>query len=128
MNIPEVKLDIMQDFRKEGTSIVTSQERAVISALKERPEAVQKLDKAESDSSRKSFTKAEMAAMVKDIESKLQSKEVQLKFNVIEESDTIQVEVLNAEGKVIRKIPEDAMVKLSQSLKDLARGFLDTKS
>jgi len=51
-----------------------------------------------------------------------------LKFNVLEENDTIQVEIIDSDGKTIRKIPEDDLLKLSESLKNLGKGFLDKVS
>lgn len=68
-----------------------------------------------------------------DLEQALQSaqdrfadKGVELKFRLNEESGDIQVEVLAAgSDKVVRKIPADELIHLSESLEEMAGRFLD---
>ena len=51
---------------------------------------------------------------------------VNLHFKLLEDSNAVQVEVVDAQSrKVIRKIPEDEVVKLSAALKRMAKGVLD---
>ena len=49
------------------------------------------------------------------MEDQLANNNVKLKFNVLDESNTIQVEILDSDGNTIRKIPGDDLVKLSKS-------------
>lgn len=64
--------------------------------------------------------------MIREVEDHLEQKGVALTFKVTEEDDRIQVEVRDADSKkVIRKIPEDDLIKLSQSMKDLAGTIMD---
>lgn len=59
-------------------------------------------------------------------EEELSSMGVALKFNLNEDSDSIQVEVWDSNSeKVIRKIPADEVVRLSESIKDMAGVFMD---
>jgi flagellar protein FlaG len=65
-------------------------------------------------------------AAVQQAQSRLAQNGVSLKFNVIETTGKIQVEMINAEtDKVIRKFPPDELVKLSESLKKFSGGLLD---
>ncbi|MUM78467.1 flagellar biosynthesis protein FlaG [Pseudodesulfovibrio sp. F-1] len=73
------------------------------------------------------LSREEVAILAAEMEKTLEANNVKLKFNIIEENDTIQVEIVNGEGKTIRKIPSDDMIKLSKSLENLERGFLDTR-
>ncbi|WP_419787875.1 flagellar protein FlaG [Pseudodesulfovibrio sp.] len=66
--------------------------------------------------------------LVSEMESRLEKNNVQLKFKVLEENQTVQVEILDGSGKTIRKIPSDELVSLSKSLKNLDRGFLEKVS
>ncbi len=61
-----------------------------------------------------------------EVEEHLASKGVALKFCLSEDSDTLQVEVRDAESeKVIRKIPDDELVRLSKSIKDMVGALMD---
>jgi len=54
------------------------------------------------------------------------NKGVDLNFKLVEGEDKLQVEVLDAKShKVIRKIPEDEILSLSDNLKKMAKGVLD---
>ncbi|MFZ5426263.1 MAG: flagellar protein FlaG [Thermodesulfobacteriota bacterium] len=53
-------------------------------------------------------------------------KGVDLNFRLLDDSKKLQVEVVDAQShKVIRKIPEDEIVTLSDNLKKMAKGVLD---
>ncbi len=61
-----------------------------------------------------------------NLQQHLEKQGLELKFTLREESGQIQVEMIDAQSdKVIRKVPSDELLKLSTSLKDFARGFLD---
>ena len=66
--------------------------------------------------------------MIAEAEEHLEAKNIKLKFNVLENNDTIQVEIVDSDGKTIRKIPDDDLLKLTKSLKNLGQGFLDKMS
>lgn len=54
------------------------------------------------------------------------STDVDLKFNVVEPSGTIQVEVRDAQsGKVIRKIPEDEILRLAEQMRAMSGVMID---
>ncbi|WP_285904941.1 flagellar protein FlaG [Pseudodesulfovibrio pelocollis] len=74
------------------------------------------------------LSREDVAALAAGMEKTLEASNVKLKFNIIEDNDTVQVEIVNGEGKTIRKIPSDDMIKLSKSLENLERGFLDARS
>ncbi|MFH1912842.1 MAG: flagellar protein FlaG [Pseudomonadota bacterium] len=74
------------------------------------------------------LSREDVAALAAGMEKTLEANNVKLKFNIIEDNNTVQVEIVNGEGKTIRKIPSDDMIKLSKSLENLERGFLDARS
>lgn len=70
--------------------------------------------------------KESVERLVFEVEEHLAQKGIALTFHVEEDSDTIQVEVRDAESnKVIRKIPDDELIRLSKSIKDMAGVFMD---
>lgn len=55
-----------------------------------------------------------------------QEQGINLHFKLLEDSNDVQVELVDAGSrKVIRKIPQDEVVKLNGTLKRLAKGVLD---
>jgi len=131
MNIPEITNEMKQGIRSESVSPTQSVDRTYDSdgSVKPAPDAIQKQDGAQNDDTQSNnFTREELETLVKDAEDQLEKNDVKLKFNILEEDDAIQVEIVDADGKTIRKIPGDDLLKLSKSLKNLERGFLDEVS
>ncbi|MBN2140974.1 MAG: flagellar protein FlaG [Desulfovibrionaceae bacterium] len=80
-------------------------------------------------SEHKELSKESAQNQARDIEEHLNANGVKLKFNVIEESGDIQVEVRDSEqNKVIRKIPPDDLLKLAATMRAMAGGFVDRSS
>ncbi len=70
--------------------------------------------------------KESVEKLLLEVEEHLANKGVALKFCLSEDSDTLQVEVRDAESKkVIRKIPDDELVRLSKSIKDMVGALMD---
>ncbi|QJB57755.1 flagellar protein FlaG [Pseudodesulfovibrio sp. zrk46] len=131
MNIPEITNEVKQVARSENVHPAQSVERPYSrdGSVRAAPDAVQKQNALNKENQNpREFSREEMNSFIKDAEEQLEAKDIQLKFNILEEDDTIQVEIVDAEGKTIRKIPGDELVKLSQSLKSLERGFIDKVS
>jgi flagellar protein FlaG len=64
--------------------------------------------------------------VVAQAQSYFNDKGVSLRFKVLDDTNDIQVEVVNDNNsKVIRKIPQDEIVKLSENLRKQAKGVLD---
>ncbi|AMK11832.1 MAG: flagellar protein FlaG [Pseudodesulfovibrio sp.] len=123
MNIPEMNIDVKQGLHSESAA----QAKAV-----QRPPAHDDPGRDDSLMARKDVkgneigpTREELETIIAEAEQALDSNDVKLKFNVLENNDTIQVEVIDSNGKTIRKIPEDDLIKLTKSLKNLGQGFLD---
>lgn len=124
MNIPEVTTEL-----KLGASSESAGSRQAMG----RPPGLDVSSRIPSDETRhtadsngdSSLRREEIEALVDDIQSQLENKNIKLKFNVLEENDTVQVEIVDSNGKTIRKIPDDELLKLSKSLKNLERGFID---
>ncbi len=74
------------------------------------------------------FDRETLNSFIKDAEEQFEKQNIKLTFNLLEENDTIQIELVDIDGKTIRKIPDDDLVRLIRSLKNLDRGFLDTIS
>jgi len=130
MNIPEIKNEIKQGLHSESvvpTKVVdkppTHSENAMVNA-----DAVHKLSDAQADKQSSSFSKGTLNSLIQEAEEHLEANNIKLKFNVLEEDDQVQVVIVDDEGKTIRKIPGDDLLKLSQSLKNIGKGFLDETS
>lgn len=129
MNIPEITNEVKQGLRSENpVPAETVDKPPVQDGTSVHAEAVQKLEKTQADADSSNFSKEELNTLIEEAQEQLDANNVKLKFNVLEEADTVQVEIIDGEGKVIRKIPDDDLVKLSKSLKNFGQGFLDTVS
>lgn len=126
MNIPEIINDVKQGPRSESAIPVqaTGRPPGNDNGVKVPSDAVNRHSETDSKQSRQ-FSRESVDNLVAEMEDQLAANKVQLKFNVLEENNTIQVEILDSDGNTIRKIPGDDLVKLSKSLKNLDRGFLD---
>ncbi|WP_272699822.1 flagellar protein FlaG [Desulfovibrio sp. Fe33] len=129
MNIPVMNIDMKQDSRSE--SVVPGravQKPDVPDSSIPRNDTVAAQANAQGDRQSGNPTREELDALIAEAEGHLKANNVKLKFNVLENNDTIQVEVVDSDGKTIRKIPDDELIKLTKSLKDLGQGFLDRMS
>lgn len=64
--------------------------------------------------------------LIKNAQDYFQNKGVSLHFKVLDDSDQVQVEMVDASSKkVIRKMPQDELVKLADNMKRLAKGVID---
>lgn len=128
MNIPEIKNDVKPPARTTEHKAVPQEEKALAQrsdALEH--QAVEKIEKTEDGRHPQSrFDKEKVRQVADKMESELAEQNLKLRFNVIEENKTIQVEVRDAENKVIKKIPADDMVKLAKSIRKHFQGsFVD---
>jgi flagellar protein FlaG len=72
------------------------------------------------------LTRQDAEKLVGKVQEYFGGKGVSLNFKVLAGSDGVQVQVLDAKsGKVLRKIPDDELVKLGDSLKREAKGVMD---
>lgn len=126
MNIPEMTNEVKQGARSESFAPVQAPERPPGNSdgVRIPSDAVSRHSETGSRQPR-NFSRDEIDNLVSDMEDQLAANNVKLTFNVLEESNTIQVEILDSDGNTIRKIPGDELVELSKSLKNLDRGFLD---
>ncbi|ADU62688.1 MAG: flagellar protein FlaG [Pseudodesulfovibrio sp.] len=130
MNFSEISNDIRQSLRSESVAPAQAKVRAPARDAESEtaPLAVNRSGENALANRPHTLSKDEATALAADIEKVLEANNVKLKFNIIEENDTVQVEIVNNEGKTIRKIPSDDMIKLSKSLESLDRGFIDARS
>ena len=64
--------------------------------------------------------------LIKSAQDYFQNKGVSLHFKVLEDTHQVQVEMVDEQSKkVIRKMPQDELVKLADNMKRLAKGVLD---
>ena len=75
----------------------------------------------------KSATRESAQKLVGDAAKYFQEQQgVNLHFKLLEDSNDVQVEMVDADSrKVIRKIPQDEVVKLNDAIKRMAKGVLD---
>lgn len=129
MNIPMMNIDMKQELRSESVVPAKAvQKPPVPDGSVRRDDVVMAQDEAQSDRQSGTPTREELNTLIAEAEEHLESKNIKLKFNVLENNDTIQVEIVDSDGKTIRKIPEDDLLKLTKSLKNLGQGFLDKMS
>ncbi|GFK93722.1 hypothetical protein NNJEOMEG_01556 [Fundidesulfovibrio magnetotacticus] len=106
-----------------------------VQALKVREEAVRQTEESpregqgqdqhaqERDPARDLAEREKLLAQTQDY---FHQRGVDLHFKVLDETGQLQVEMKEAGGtRVIRKIPQDEIVKLSDNLKRMAKGLLD---
>ncbi len=130
MNIPEITNALRQEPRSESAANARSVDKSQVRAetTQASPEVVQKSDEVEQDKQSSNLSKEKLNELIADVEEQLEKNDVSLKFNVLEENDTVQVEIVDGAGKTIRKIPDDDLLRLAESMKNLDRGFLDQTS
>jgi len=128
MDIPEISTEMKQNVRSENVVAARAVDRYVRDGTKTDREVVSKRDNASGEKQSQQFSREQLDTIIREAEEHLANKDVKLKFNVIEETDKVQVEIVDGDGKTIRKIPDDELLKLSDSLKKLERGFLDEVS
>ena len=125
MSIPEISIEMKQGLRLE--SLLQTNDAVGPPAHSENEtvptDAIQK--QSETDNQSTSFSKDKLNSLIAEAEEHLKANDVNLKFKILEENDTVQVEIIDSDGKTIRKIPDDDLLKLSKSLKNLGQGFLD---
>ncbi|MCJ2163811.1 MULTISPECIES: flagellar protein FlaG [unclassified Pseudodesulfovibrio] len=126
MNIPEMTIEMKQGLRSEN--VVPAKTVSRPPGQKDTSQSANTDSaptKTEKDKQSTGRTKEELYELIAEAEKHLEANDIKLKFNVLENNDTIQVEVLDSDGKVIRKIPDDDLIKLTKSLKNLGQGFLN---
>jgi flagellar protein FlaG len=75
------------------------------------------------------LTREAVQQALNEAQQQLSTRGVTLKFNLIDNSKDVQVEVVDsANQKVIRKIPADEAVKLSASIRNMAGVFMNKQS
>jgi len=126
MDIPVMNTDIKQGLRSESVVPARAvQKPPAPDGSAWRDDVVMERDKAQTDRQSANPTREELNTLIAETKEHLESKNIKLKFNILENNDTIQVEIIDADGKTIRKIPEDDLLKLTKSLKNFGQGFLD---
>lgn len=129
MNFPEYTQEITKDTSSKNSSPNLSTVRPTLTAKVELETfAVNQSNSSSTTDNKQHLPPDELARIVQEAQDKLDKSDVKLKFNIRDESDVVQIEVVDDSGKTIRKIPDDEFIKLSESLKKLERGFIDTTS
>ena len=103
-----------------------------VAALKHKDETVNKVAKPaeaggeDPKGQGRELTRDEARGLAEQAQQYFKEQGVNLRFRLLEESKEVQVEMVDADShKVIRKIPQDEVVKLSDNLKRLAKGVMD---
>lgn len=74
----------------------------------------------------KTLGRDDVTKLVNKAQDYFKDKGVNLHFKVLDDSDELQVEVVDADSnKVIRKFPQDELLKLSDNLKRMSKGLMD---
>ena len=130
MDIPRINTDMKQDMRSESVVQAKAMDRPPVQETKSRHpvDTVNRSDMVQPDKQSPKISEEELNAMLSQVEEHFANNNVKLKFNVLEENGTVQVEIIDSDGKTIRKIPDDDLLKLTESLKNIGKGFLDKVS
>jgi len=129
MNIPETTNE-RRGLHSESVVQTKAVDKpsALSESTKVHTDAIHKQNKTQSDKQSSNFSKETLNQLIGEAEEHLKANDIKLKFKVLEENDMVQVEIVDPDGKTIRKIPGDDLLKLSKSLKNLGQGFLDKVS
>lgn len=127
MNIPEITNEIKSTQRVEDVApaYVADRQPPGNGDARAARDAVQRHSAAQGDQESHNNSREALDKSIEEAEAHLVEHDVKLKFNVLEENETVQVEIVDPDGKTIRKIPDDDFIKLSKSLKNFERGILD---
>lgn len=110
-----------------ATTTAQASSRAFVGAAAAVEGGARKREEAGAESAKAAPLSADATrALTGKVESALRSQGVDLKFVVNEEAGEVQVEIRDAASeKLIRKIPQDELIKLQESLKKLAGTLYD---
>lgn len=130
MDIPKISTDMEQRLRSESATSAKAVDNppAPDKKTEHRIDAVNAAENTGPDRQSTGYSREELNELIADAEEHLEANDIKLKFNILEENETVQVEIVDSKGKTIRKIPEDDLLKLSRSLKDFGQGFLNMVS
>lgn len=122
MNVPEITNEIKSTQRVEDVApaYVADKQPPGNGDARAARDAVQKHSAAQGDRESQTHSREALNQSIEDAEAHLVKHDVKLKFNVLEENDTVQVEIVDPDGKTIRKIPDDEFIKLSKSPRTLS--------
>lgn len=122
MNIPEMNNTIGTGNSREGGIELprAETEKATSSARNATRTA------AEGERNKPELTRDEAIKLAEELQSKLREGNVNVAFNVHDNLDTVQIELRDEAGNVVRKIPSDDFLKLSRNIREgRPTGFLN---
>lgn len=122
MNIPELNNTIGTGNSREGG---TAHPRTETEKATSSPRAATRTAAA-GERKQPELSKDEAIKLAGEIQSKLQEGNVNVAFKVDENLDTVQIELRDDAGNVVRKIPSDDFLKLSKNIREgRPTGFLN---
>jgi uncharacterized FlaG/YvyC family protein len=122
MNIPELHNTIGTGNSREGG---TAHPRTETEKATSSPRTATRTDAA-GERKQPELSKDEAIKLAGEIQSKLQEGNVNVAFKVDENLDTVQIELRDDAGNVVRKIPSDDFLKLSKNIREgRPTGFLN---
>jgi flagellar protein FlaG len=118
------------EYPRDAAALALETERAAASSKQQDEKVQATTDGHEGNGSGQSggsFSREEAEKLSKQAEQYFGDKGVKLHFKVLNDGGgDVQVEMLDASSqKVIRKIPQDELVTLSESIKRMSKGVLD---
>lgn len=132
MNFPEIHSDVGKRTSYDDRSTLRTSDKPVETI--QHPDAqrtgVTAPEKQNTDASGEhALSREQTRTIVREMEDKLREMNVSISFEVHEDLDTVQVELRDGEGNVVKKIPSDELVKLSQNIQSgRLSGTLDLDS
>jgi len=123
MNVYPADTEVRQGLEPAGNTGKIAAENSAIAGAKQQTVSQQNQSAEEAQSEKVAATadKTEARAAAQKINDQLQASNTKLKIRVLDNTDNgVQVEIVNTQSnKVVRKIPQDELLKLSASIKQM---------
>lgn len=113
-----------------ATSIIDGRSQSVAHSNESKP--VKAVDEGSKDAEKKpeqDVSGEQLEASVEELNTALQSLNVRREFSIQEETDEVVVKIIDSDDKkVIRQIPNEEAVRLSQNIKEMVGLLFDSMS
>lgn len=123
MNVYPADTEVRQGLEPAGSTAAITAETNAASNVRQQapPQQNQSTEDAQSEKVAAAADKTEALAAAQKINDQLQASNTMLKIRVLDNTDRgVQVEIVNTQSnKVVRKIPQDELLKLSASIKQM---------
>lgn len=116
----------LQALAAERAAVTLKENEDKAAAVAPGPDARKDRQDGQNEDDPRILTRDEAQQLVHKAQEYFKDKGVNLRFKMLDGSGELQVEVVDADSnKVIRKFPQDELLKLSDNLKRMSKGLMD---